>query len=316
MLGCDLYFQFIRVTELAAIEAHEFVGRGNEKAADKAAVDSMRSTLNAMDISGHIVIGEGERDKAPMLFTGEKVGKGLLELDIAVDPLEGTTTCASYKEGAMAVIAISERGHMLEAPDVYMDKVAVGPGLPEGVVSIENDIDTNLRNLSRVKGCDVKDITAVILSRDRHSSLIARVRELGARVKLIDDGDIGAVISIIKGECDIYLGIGGAPEGVLSAVALASVGGQICGKLVLDTPELRSRAQKFGISDADKCYTIHDMVRGPAFFVATGITDGKIMNGVRRFNDGKIETDSICFLPGGIVNRITRTLYTNGSVTQ
>ncbi|QJC27310.1 fructose-1,6-bisphosphatase class 2 [Anaplasma platys] len=303
MLVEDLCYRFLKVTELAAFEAYQFAGRADEKGADKAAVNAVRSALNAMDIDGRVVIGEGERDKAPMLYCGEKVGKGGISLDIAVDPLEGTTTCASYKDGAMSVIAVAERDSLLQAPDVYMDKIAVGPGLPLGVISLQNDLKTNMGNLADARECDVSDLVAVVLKRERHDSLIGELRALGARIRLIDDGDIGAVISMIRGESDICLGIGGAPEGVLSAVALAAVGGQIYGKLVLNTPELRSRAAECGIEDCDKSYSVADMVRGDAFFVATGITDSTLLGGI-RFDDNSWETDSIIFAPGGAVMQV------------
>ncbi|CAN7939916.1 unnamed protein product, partial [Ixodes pacificus] len=211
--------EFLKVTEVGAIAAFKFAGMGDEKSADKAAVDSMRSALNSLDIRGTIVIGEGERDNAPMLYVGEEVGRGGEALDIALDPLEGTTTCALHRSGAMSVIAVADSGNLLKAPDVYMDKIALGPGLPAGVVKLGNDIETNLHNLSEVKGCKLSDLLVVVLKRDRHLSLISSLRRLGVRVRLIDDGDIGAILAIIEGVGDLYVGIGGAPEGVLAAVA-------------------------------------------------------------------------------------------------
>lgn len=303
MLVEDLCYRFLKVTELAAFEAYQFAGSSDEKGADKAAVNAMRSALNSMEIDGRIVIGEGERDKAPMLYCGEQIGKGGVPLDIAVDPLEGTTTCALYKDGAMSVIAVAERDGLLQAPDVYMDKIAVGPGLPPGVISPQNDLKTNMGNIADAKECEISDLVAVVLKRERHDSLIDELRALGARIRLIDDGDIGAVISMIKGESDICLGIGGAPEGVLSAVALAAVGGQIYGRLVLNTPELCSRAIECGIEDCDKSYSIEDMVRGAAFFIATGVTDSTLIGGI-RYDDDSWETDSIIFAPGGSVMQV------------
>lgn len=303
MLVEDLCYRFLKVTELAAFEAYQFAGSSDEKGADKAAVNAMRSALNSMEIDGRIVIGEGERDKAPMLYCGEQIGKGGVPLDIAVDPLEGTTTCALYKDGAMSVIAVAERDGLLQAPDVYMDKIAVGPGLPPGVISPQNDLKTNMGNIADAKECEISDLVAVVLKRERHDSLIDELRALGARIRLIDDGDIGAVISMIKGESDICLGIGGAPEGVLSAVALAAVGGQIYGRLVLNTPELCSRAIECGIEDCDKSYSIEDMVRGAAFFIATGVTDSTLIGGI-RYDDDSWETDSIIFTPGGSVMQV------------
>ena len=308
----DLCFQFLRVTELAAIEAQKFAGKADEKGADKAAVDSMRSTLNAMKIDGTIVIGEGERDNAPMLYSGEKVGVGGVSLDIAVDPLEGTTTCALYKDGAMSVIAVAESGGLLRSPDVYMDKIAVGPGLPQGVVSLQNSLETNLENLSDASGRKITDLIAVVLNRERHEKLISELREMGVRIKLIDDGDIGAVISLINGDCDVCLGIGGAPEGVLSAVALSAVGGQIYGRLVLDTEDLRSRASKHGIEDYSKEYSVFDMVQGKAMLITTGVTGSTLMDGVSYDDEHNIATDSIIFCPDGVVTRVRRISYKRG----
>ena len=305
----DLCFQFLRVTELAAIEAQKFAGRADEKNADRAAVDSMRSTLNAMKIDGTIVIGEGERDNAPMLYVGEKVGMGGVKLDIAVDPLEGTTTCALHKDGAMSVIAVAECGSLLKAPDVYMDKIAVGPGLPDGIVSLKNSLRTNLENLSDASGRKITDLIAVVLKRERHENLISELREIGVMVRLIDDGDIGAIISLINGDCDICLGIGGAPEGVLSAVALNAVGGQIFGKLVLDTEKLRSRASQHGIQDYDKEYSVRDMVGGKAFLITTGVTGSTLMDGISYDVEHNVATDSIIFCPDGIVTRARRISY-------
>ncbi|MFV9839041.1 MAG: fructose-bisphosphatase class II family protein [Aaplasma endosymbiont of Hyalomma asiaticum] len=305
----DLCFQFLKVTEFAAIEAQKFAGRADEKNADRAAVDSMRSTLNTMKIDGTIVIGEGERDNAPMLYVGEKVGMGGVKLDIAVDPLEGTTTCALYKDGAMSVIAVAECGGLLKAPDVYMDKIAVGPGLPDDVVSLKNSLRTNLGNLSDASGRKITDLIAVVLKRERHANLISELREIGVVVRLIDDGDIGAIISLINGDHDVCLGIGGAPEGVLSAVALNAVGGQIYGKLVLDTEELRSRASHHGIKDYDKEYSIRDMVRGTAFLITTGVTGSTLMDGISYDAEHNVATDSIIFCPDGIVTRVRRISY-------
>ncbi|MCU7612581.1 class II fructose-bisphosphatase [Anaplasma capra] len=301
--------EFLDVTERAAIEAHKFAGRGDEKGADKVAVDSMRSTLNKMRIEGTIVIGEGERDNAPMLYAGEKVGLGGPAFDIAVDPLEGTTTCSLYRDGAMSVIAVARPGCLLRAPDVYMDKIAVGPGLPEGVVSLDNDLKTNLHNLSRAKEREIPALTAVVLKRDRHISIIEDLRKLGIRIRLIDDGDISAVMSLISGENDIYIGIGGAPEGVLSAVLLASVGGQIEGRLILNTDSLREQARSFGIEDENRLYAIGDMVKGDAFFVATGVTDSLTMRGISYSEGGCVRADSIILSPKGVVTRVSRTFY-------
>ncbi|MGN7661370.1 MAG: class II fructose-bisphosphatase [Anaplasma sp.] len=301
--------EFLNVTELAAVEAYKFAGQGDEKNADRAAVDSMRSTLNKMPIEGTVVIGEGERDNAPMLYIGEKVGAGGPAFDIAVDPLEGTTTCALYRDGAMSVIAVAKTGCLLKAPDVYMDKIAVGPGLPAGVVSLNNTLQTNLHNLSTAKGCDTSDLIVVVLKRDRHASMISSLRELGVRVKLIDDGDISAIMSIVAGEYDVYLGIGGAPEGVLSAVLLASVGGQIEGRLMLDTEPLQARAKNLGIEDVHRVYCTSDMVKGEALLIATGITGSALMGGISYDEAQRLETNSVVFSSDGTVTRINRTFY-------
>ncbi|MGN7678752.1 MAG: class II fructose-bisphosphatase [Anaplasma sp.] len=309
MLGDNLCMEFLNVTELAAVAAYKFAGQGDEKNADRAAVDSMRSTLNKMRIKGTIVIGEGERDNAPMLYIGEKVGAGGPAFDIAVDPLEGTTTCALYRDGAMSVIAVAETGCLLKAPDVYMDKIAVGPGLPAGIVSLNNSLQTNLYNLSTAKGCDISDLIVVVLKRDRHASMISSLRELGVRVKLIDDGDISAVMAIVAGEYDMYLGIGGAPEGVLSAVLLASVGGQIEGRLMLDTELLQAKAKNFGIEDVRRVYCAGDMVKGEALLITTGITGSTLMEGISYDEAQRLETNSVIFSSDGIVTRINRTFY-------
>ncbi|UTO55990.1 class II fructose-bisphosphatase [Neoehrlichia mikurensis] len=296
----DLCFKFLKVTEAAAIKAYNFVGMGDEIGADKAAVDSMRMELNLIDIDGTIVIGEGERDNAPMLYIGEKIGRGGYALDIAVDPLEGTTICSNYKDGAMSVIAIAESGGFLKAPDIYMEKIAVGPNSPEGVVSLNNDIKVNLGNLSDAKKCSISDLVVIVLNRERHLSLINSIRECGARVKLIDDGDISAVLSLVFGKYDLYVGIGGAPEGVLAAAALLSIGGYIEGKLMFNTDLLVDKAKHFGIRDINKVYTIKDMVKGKSAFIATGITDSNLVRGV-EFCDSYVKTHSIIIKSGNIM---------------
>ena len=291
-----LSLEIARVTERAAVAAAKLCGRGNEKAADQAAVDAMRREMNNLAITGTIVIGEGERDEAPMLFIGEKVGSGNgPRVDIAVDPLEGTTLCAKNMPGAIATMAMAEGGTLLNAPDVYMEKIAVGPGYQKGVVDLDAPAEENIRALATAKGVKTEDITALILDRPRHADLIAAVRRAGASVRLITDGDVAGVIHTADPEStgiDIYLGIGGAPEGVLAAAALACIGGQFQGRLVLDTEEKRSRAAKMGVKDPLKKYQMEDMVTGDCLFAATGVTTGSMLKGV-RFREGLIETETV-----------------------
>src|SRR5499427_4220510 len=291
-----LSLEIARVTERAAVAAASLRGRGNEKAADQAAVDAMRREMNNLSIAGTVVIGEGERDEAPMLFIGEKVGsKNGPKVDIAVDPLEGTTLCAKNMPGAIATMAMAESGTLLNAPDVYMEKIAIGPGYPKGVVDLDTPADDNIRALAKAKGVKTADITALILDRPRHADLIAAVRKAGASVRLITDGDVAGVIHTADPNTtgiDIYLGIGGAPEGVLAAAALACIGGQIQGRLVLDTEEKRERARKMGIRDPRKKYAMRDMVQGDCVFSATGVTTGSMLHGV-RFRHGIIETETV-----------------------
>jgi len=291
-----LSLEIARVTERAAVAAAKLCGRGNEKAADQAAVDAMRREMNNLSIAGTIVIGEGERDEAPMLFIGEKVGSGNgPRVDIAVDPLEGTTLCAKNMSGAIATMAMAEGGTLLNAPDVYMEKIAVGPGYQKGVVDLDAPAEENIRALATAKGVKTQDITALILDRPRHADLIAAVRRAGAAVRLITDGDVAGVIHTADPEStgiDIYLGIGGAPEGVLAAAALACIGGQFQGRLVLDTEEKRSRAAKMGVKDPLKKYQMEDMVTGDCLFAATGVTTGSMLKGV-RFREGLIETETV-----------------------
>jgi fructose-1,6-bisphosphatase II / sedoheptulose-1,7-bisphosphatase len=291
-----LSLEIARVTERAAVSAAHLRGRGDEKAADQAAVDAMRRELNKLPIDGTVVIGEGERDEAPMLFIGESVGmKCGSKVDIAVDPLEGTTLCAKNMAGAIATMAMAEGGTLLNAPDVYMEKIAIGPGYPAGVVDLDASAEDNIRALARAKGVKPADITALILDRPRHADAIAGVRKAGAAVRLITDGDVAGVIHTADPEStgiDIYMGIGGAPEGVLAAAALRCIGGQMECRLVLDTEEKRERALKMGITDPRKKYRMHDMVRGDCLFAATGVTDGALLRGVRFKREG-IETETV-----------------------
>jgi fructose-1,6-bisphosphatase II / sedoheptulose-1,7-bisphosphatase len=291
-----LSLEVARVTERAAVAAATLRGRGDEKSADQAAVDAMRREMNNLHIGGTVVIGEGERDEAPMLFIGEKVGAGNgPQVDIAVDPLEGTTLCAKAMPGAIATMAMAEGGTLLNAPDVYMEKIAVGPGYPKGVVDLDAPAGDNIRARAKAKGVKPEAITALILDRPRHDELIAAVRKAGGSVRLITDGDVAGVIHTADPEAtgvDIYLGIGGAPEGVLAASALACIGGQMQGRLVLDTDEKRARAARMGIKDPRKVYGVGDMVRGDCVFSATGVTTGSLLKGV-VFRGNVIETETV-----------------------
>jgi fructose-1,6-bisphosphatase II / sedoheptulose-1,7-bisphosphatase len=279
----------VRVTESAALAASRLMGRGNEKEADNVAVNAMRTALNGLTIDGTVVIGEGERDKAPMLYIGEKVGTGSgPAIDIALDPLEGTTLCATGGPNALAVVAMAEKGGFLHAPDVYMSKIAVGGGLPEGVIDLDDVPATNLKRLAKAKKCEVSDLVACILNRPRHEELIARTRETGARIVLITDGDVAGVIATSRKETgiDIYFGIGGAPEGVLAAAALRCIGGQFQGRLIFSEEEEKARAKRMGIENLNHKYTLEQLAKGDVMFAATGVTDGSMLRGVRRFPGG------------------------------
>ncbi len=280
-----LVLEMVRVTEAAAIAASTLVGRGDEKAADAAAVEAMRAALNELDMDGTVVIGEGERDEAPMLFIGEKVGTGNgPEIDIALDPLEGTTICAKAGPNSLAVLAIAEKGHLLNAPDVYMDKIAVGPGYPAGVIDLDRSPSDNIRAIAEAKGVRPGDITVCVLDRPRHEGLIAELRALGCGVVLIGDGDVAGVIATTDPETtiDAYMGSGGAPEGVLACAALRCVGGQFKGRLLFRNDAERARAHKWGVTDLDKQYDLTELARGDCIFAATGVTDGSLLAGVKR----------------------------------
>ena len=291
-----LVLEVARVTEAAAIAAARFCGRGNEKAADKAAVDAMRFELGRVSLRGTVVIGEGEMDEAPMLYIGEEVGNGTgPEVDIAVDPLEGTTICAKMMPNALAVLAISERGGLLHAPDMYMNKIAIGPGYPVGVVNLRAPVQANLESLAKAKGVPVSAITACILDRPRHAEIIRAVRAAGAGVQLIPDGDIAGVIwttDPAETGIDIYLGSGGAPEGVLAAAALRCIGGQIQGRLMPSNDDERQRAAKMGVTDINKKYTLEDMASSDVIFAATGVTSGSLLDGV-KFRGETAETETL-----------------------
>jgi fructose-1,6-bisphosphatase II / sedoheptulose-1,7-bisphosphatase len=291
----NLALEAVRVTEEAALAAARLMGRGDEKAADQAAVDAMRTALNSLAIDGTVVIGEGERDEAPMLYIGEKVGTGQgPKIDIALDPLEGTTITAKGGMNALAVIAMADQGGFLNAPDVYMDKIAVGGGLPDGLVDLDATPLENLKALAKAKKVEIADLVVCILDRPRHGDLIGAVRAAGARIMLISDGDVSGVIATSRPESgvDIYIGSGGAPEGVLAAAALRCIGGQMQGRLLFRNNDERGRAERWGIQDLDKKYGLLDLASGNVMFAATGVTDGSMLNGIRRVPGGA-KTQSI-----------------------
>ena len=290
-----LVLEMVRVTEAAAIAASTLTGRGDEKAADDAAVEAMRAALNELDIDGTVVIGEGERDEAPMLFIGEKVGSGNgPAIDIALDPLEGTTICAKAGPNSLAVLAIAEKGGLLNAPDVYMDKIAVGPGLPAGVIDLDKTPTENVHAIAAAKGVKPNEIIACVLDRPRHEALIAELRGIGCGVMLIGDGDVAGVIATADPDTtiDVYMGSGGAPEGVLACAALRCVGGQFKGRLLFRNDDERGRARKWGIEDLDKQYDLEELAKGDCIFAATGVTDGSLLEGVKR-RKGKMTTESV-----------------------
>jgi fructose-1,6-bisphosphatase II / sedoheptulose-1,7-bisphosphatase len=284
----------VRVTETAAIAASLQIGRGDEQAADEAAVEAMRAAFNSLPISGTVVIGEGERDEAPMLYIGEKVGTGGLAIDIALDPLEGTTLTAKALPNALAVMAMAEPGTLLNAPDTYMDKIAIGGGYPDGIIDLDADPKDNIVALAKAKGVKPREITACIMDRPRHEKLIAAVREVGAAVRLITDGDVAGVIATSDPATgiDIYIGTGGAPEGVLAAAALRCVGGQIQTRLVFRNDDERARAARWGIKDLKRKYSLMDMAPGDVVFAATGVTDGSMLEGV-HMSGNFITTESV-----------------------
>ncbi len=303
-----LTLELVRVTERAAVSAARWRGRGDEKAADQAAVDAMRRELNRLPIDGTIVIGEGERDEAPMLFIGEKVGTRTgPQVDIAVDPLEGTTLCAKDMPGSIAVMAMAQAGALLNAPDVYMDKIAIGPGYPKGTVDLDMTPEENIRSLAKAKGVRPGDVTVAVLDRPRHEALIAACRRAGASLRLMTDGDVAGIIFTTQPEetsVDLYLGSGGAPEGVLAAGALRCVGGQMQGRLILDTPQKRERAAAMGVADPNKKYDMRELASGDVVVAATGVTDGALLQGV-RFHQNIIETETVIYRSvTGTVRRI------------
>ncbi|MEO9899587.1 class II fructose-bisphosphatase [Nisaea sp.] len=302
----NLALEAVRVTEAAALAASRLMGRGDEKEADQAAVDAMRSALNNLEIDGTVVIGEGERDEAPMLYIGEKVGKGGPKIDIALDPLEGTTITAKGGPNALAVVAMANEGGFLNAPDVYMDKIAVGGDLPEGVVDLDNSVAENLANLAKAKKMEIEDLVVCILDRPRHSDLISKVRDAGARIMLIDDGDVSGVIATSQptSGVDLYMGSGGAPEGVLAAAALRCIGGQMQTRLLFRNDDERGRATRLGITDFDRKYGLLDLASGDVMFAATGVTTGTMLQGVRKYQGGAMTHSIIMRSKTGTVRTV------------
>jgi fructose-1,6-bisphosphatase II / sedoheptulose-1,7-bisphosphatase len=306
-----LVLEMVRVTEAAAIAASKWIGRGDNDAADAAAVEAMRRALNELPMDGTVVIGEGERDEAPMLYIGEKVGYSDGDgpaIDIALDPLEGTTITATAGPNALAVLAIAEQGCLLNAPDVYMEKIAIGPGYPEGTISLEKSVTDNVRALAAAKNVLPGEIIACVLDRPRHDAIIAELRALGCGIKLIPDGDVAGVIATTDPDTgvDIYLGTGGAPEGVLAAAALRCVGGQMQGRLLFRNDDERARAHRWGISDLDRIYAMEEMAKGDCIFAATGVTDGSMLEGVKRKKGGCVTTESIVMRAStGTVRRVS-----------
>ena len=290
----NLALEAVRVTEAAALACSRLTGRGDEKAADQAAVDAMRRALNSLAISGKVVIGEGERDEAPMLYIGEEVGQGGPKVDIALDPLEGTTLCATGAPNSLAVLAMAEDGGFLHAPDVYMEKIAVGADLPEGVVDLDRSVADNLSRVAAAKNIPVEDLVVCVLERERHEKIIADVRAAGARLYLIGDGDVSAVIatSLSDNPVDVYMGIGGAPEGVLAAAALACIGGQFQGRLLFRNDDEKERARRIGLTDFDRKYSLSELASGDLMFAMTGVTDGWLLDGVGR-RGSKAKTQSL-----------------------
>ena len=305
-----LVLEMVRVTEAAAIAASNLIGRGDEKAADHAAVEAMRAALNELPMDGTVVIGEGERDEAPMLFIGEKVGSAQgsgPKIDIALDPLEGTTITAKAGPNALAVLAIAEEGCLLNAPDVYMEKLAIGPGYPLGTIDLARGPADNIRSVAKAKGVDPSEIIVCVLDRPRHTELIAELRGLGCGVRLIPDGDVAGVIDTTDPDTgiDVYMGSGGAPEGVLAAAALRCVGGQIQGRLLFRNDAEIARARRWGIDDLDRIYALEDMAKGDCIFAATGVTDGSLLEGVHR-RKNCITTESIVMrASSGTVRRVS-----------
>jgi fructose-1,6-bisphosphatase II / sedoheptulose-1,7-bisphosphatase len=300
----------VSAAEAAAIAASTLIGRGDKEAADQAAVDALRTGLNAMAMRGRIVIGEGERDEAPMLYIGEEVGTGEgPEIDIALDPLEGTSLTAKGMANALAVVSFAPRGGLLYAPDTYMDKIAVGAGLPSGVIDLDRSPSENVKAIAKAKGVSPEDVCVCVLERERHEAIVADLRSVGARVMMIPDGDVAGVISTTDPSTgiDMYVGQGGAPEGVLAATALKCVGGQMQARLFFRNDDERARAAKTGITDLDRKYDLNELASTDCLFVATGVTEGELVEGVRR-KDGKVSTETLIMQSSGSIVRRIRTV--------
>lgn len=307
----NLALELVRVTEAAALAASRWMGRGDKNAADGAAVEAMRKAFDTVAISGTVVIGEGEMDEAPMLYIGEKVGLyartgGGQEVDIAVDPLEGTSITAKGGPNAMATVALAQKGGFLHAPDIYMDKLAVGPGLPPGVVNLEASVEENLRELAKAKQRSVSDLVVCLLDRDRHKEIVKRCRAAGARIMMIPDGDVSGVVAVSQVDTgvDIYMGSGGAPEGVLAAAALRCIGGQMQGRLMFENDEQIARAREMGVTDPNRIYELEDMAKGDVMFAATGVTTGPMLRGVRHFGSGAVTHSIVMRSKSGTVRYV------------
>jgi fructose-1,6-bisphosphatase II / sedoheptulose-1,7-bisphosphatase len=302
----NLALELVRVTEAAALAASRWIGRGKKNEADGAAVEAMRKAFDTVAIDGTVVIGEGEMDEAPMLYIGEKVGMGGPAMDIAVDPLEGTSITAKGGPNAIATVALAERGHFLHAPDIYMDKIAVGSGLPQGVVALDAPVKQNLKNLALAKGKEIADLMVCILDRERHEEIVAKCREAGARIMLIGDGDVAGVIAASQPGTgiDMYMGSGGAPEGVLAAAALRCIGGQMQGRLMFEDAGQIERARGMGITDPNRIYAIHEMARGDVMFAATGVTSGPMLRGVQRDGKGAVTHSIVMRSKSGTVRYV------------
>lgn len=307
----NLALELVRVTEAAALAASRWMGRGDKNAADGAAVEAMRKAFDTVAISGTVMIGEGEMDEAPMLYIGEKVGLyakagGGPEVDIAVDPLEGTSITAKGGPNAMATVALAQKGGFLHAPDIYMDKLAVGPGLPDRVVHLDASVEENLRELAKAKKRSVTDLVVCLLDRDRHKEIIKRCRAAGARIMMIPDGDVSGVVAVSQADAgvDIYMGSGGAPEGVLAAAALRCIGGQMQGRLLFENEEQIARARQMGITDPNHIYTLEEMAKGEVMFAATGVTTGPMLRGVRHFGSGAVTHSIVMRSKSGTVRYV------------
>lgn len=295
-----LLYKIMGCTQNAAIACYDLIGRGDSNLADQSAVNAIRESLSSCNFGSRIAIGEGERDKAPMLFIGEELGVGEYQYDIAVDPLECTSVCAKHGEGSLSVIGISDKGNIIHAPDVYMDKIVVGiSNFEKGFISLDNSPEINLKNLAYLKGCEISELLVIILNRERHNGLIAKIRRIGAKIKLIEDGDISAVLSVLIGKADMYIGIGGAPEGVLGSIIVNELFGFMQGRFIIEDETQKIRAMKMGINEIAKIYDSKELVKGKSGFVATGITKGSILNGIEK-HENRITTESIIIHSGSI----------------